>query len=480
MGGHGAQMTLRFEAGAQHKRMQRTLTAIDTAILRKLLGIALPMVISQGAFALMIFTARWFLAQLSSAHMAAAMGGGAAWYFSFALFSGILAYANALVAQYRGAQEVHKCSKVVTQGLLLVLGCIPLLVVIAVGMRQLFAAMGHTPQQVLLEQQYYDVLMLASVLMLIKAVLSSFFSGSGRAQVVMCCEVAGICVNVPLAWMLIFGKLGLPALAMQGAALATVLSTAFTLACYLAFYLAPRNRRQYQVAASLVLDTGILRRYLRLGLPSGLELFLNVAAFNLFLLMFHAYGITEAAAATIIFNWDVLSFVPLLGLNVAVMSLVGHAVGARDMGSTQAVTNAGYLLGVGYSMTLALLFLVFRHRLVEFFIFDEAGAAAIRELAGYMMIGLSFYVLIEGILQVAAGVLRGAGDTQWCMRASVSLHWLMLVLQYCVIEVLGLGPRVSWLLFVGMVFCIVLAFLWRLRGSQWRSAERLQAVMAER
>jgi MATE family multidrug resistance protein len=258
------------------------------------------------------------------------------------------------------------------------------------------------------------------------------------------------------------------------------LSTAFTLACYLAFYLAPRNRRQYQVAASLVLDTGILRRYLRLGLPSGLELFLNVAAFNLFLLMFHAYGITEAAAATIIFNWDVLSFVPLLGLNVAVMSLVGHAVGARDMGSTQAVTNAGYLLGVGYSMTLALLFLVFRHRLVEFFIFDEAGAAAIRELAGYMMIGLSFYVLIEGILQVAAGVLRGAGDTQWCMRASVSLHWLMLVLQYCVIEVLGLGPRVSWLLFVGMVFCIVLAFLWRLRGSQWRSAERLQAVMAER
>jgi MATE family multidrug resistance protein len=97
-----------------------------------------------------------------------------------------------------------------------------------------------------------------------------------------------------------------------------------------------------------------------------------------------------------------------------------------------------------------------------------------------MMIGLSFYVLLEGVLQVAAGVLRGAGDTHWCMRASVALHWLMLVLQYIVIKVLNLGPRVSWLLFVGMITCIVLAFLWRLRSNRWRTAERLQAVMAER
>lgn len=460
--------------------MQQSRFQIDRTVLRRLLGIALPMVISQGAFALMIFTARWFLAQLGPEHMAAAMGGGVAWYFSFALFSGLLAYANALVAQYLGAREVHKCSRVVTQGLLLAVACIPLLVLIALGMRQLFAAMGHAPQQVLLEQQYYDVLMLASVLTLIKTVLSSFFSGSGRARVVMICEVAGICINIPLAWMLIFGKLGLPALAMQGAALATVLSTAFSVGGYLLFYLARSNRHRFLVQDSLVFDVGIMRRYLRLGFPSGLETFLNVAAFNLFLLMFHAYGITEAASATIIFNWDVLSFVPLLGLNIAVMSLIGHAVGARDMGSTKAVTHAGYVLGVGYSLVLASLFLVFRHDLVEFFIFDAAAAAPIRELAGFMMIGLSFYVLLEGVLQVAAGVLRGAGDTQWCMRASVSLHWLMLVLQYIAIRILGLGPRVSWLLFVGMVCCIVMAFVWRLRSNRWRSAERLQAVMAER
>jgi len=452
---------------------------IDGATLTRLLSLALPMVISQGAFALMIFTGRWFLAQVSPAHMAAAMGGGVAWYFSFALFSGVLAYANALVAQYLGAHEPHKCSKVVTQGIALALACTPLLLLIALGMRQLFSAMGHAPEQVLLEQAYYDVLMLASVLTLIKTVLSSFFSGSGRARIVMTCEVAGVLVNVPLAWLLIFGKSGLPAMGMAGAAWATVLSTVLSIALYLLCYLRPRNRRLYHVEASLVFDAGIMRRYLRLGLPSGLETFLNVAAFNLFLLMFHSYGITEAAAATIVFSWDVLSFVPLLGLNIAVMSMVGRAVGAGDMSATRAVTNAGYVLGLGYSLLLAGGFLLFRHPLVELFIFSEEGAADIRELAVFMMWGLSTYVLLEGLLQVAAGVLRGAGDTRWCMLASVSLHWLMLVLQYLVIVVLPFGPRVSWWLFVGMICLIVLVFMWRLRSARWRDPERLRAVMAE-
>lgn len=458
-----------------------TLNAVqpERSMLRHLLGLALPMVVSQGAFALMIFTARWFMAQTSAAHMAATMGGGVAWYFSFALFSGVLAYGNPLVAQYLGAREIHKCSKVVTQGLLLALACTPLLLCIALGMRQLFSAMGHAPEQALLEQQYYDVLMLASLPMLFKTVLSSFFAGTARARVVMSCEVLGICLNIPLAWYFIYGGAGLPALGIAGAAWASLLSTVFSCGLYLLVYLGRQNRRQYQVDASFVVDGGILRRYLRLGFPSGMESFLNVAAFNLFLLMFHSYGVSEAAAATIVFNWDILSFVPLLGLNIAVMSQIGRAVGAADMAHTAAVTRAGYALGLGYSVLLALLFLLLRDPLIEVFIFDETGAAEIRELARFMMLGLSAYVLLEGVLQVAAGVLRGAGDTRWCMLASVSLHWLMLVLQYLVIRVLGLGPRVSWLLFVAMVCAIVALFVLRLRGPRWRDPARLRAVMTE-
>ncbi|MDR2213920.1 MAG: MATE family efflux transporter [Pseudomonadales bacterium] len=450
--------------------------------LKALLRLCIPMIISQGAFALMIFCARYFLAQISPVHMAAAMGAGVAWFFTYALFNGILAYANALVAQYLGAGQPEKCSKVVTQGLLLACACIPLLALAAYGIRYLFVFMGHAPEQAALELRYYDVILPASFLMLLKVCFASFFTGIGRTRVVMICELSGIALNLPLSYLLIFGKGGLPALDITGAALASVLSTSFTLVLFIAFYFRRNNRLRFQVARSWAFDGGIIRRYLRLGFPSGVETFLNVAAFNLFILMFHSYGEVEAAAATIVFSWDILSFVPLLGLNIAVMSLTGHAAGAKQLQRTDAITSAGYVLGLGYSVLLALAFVLLRAPLVEVFIFeqDDAIADAIGELTRFMMLGLSGYVLLEGLLQVAAGVLRGAGDTQWVMRASVTLHWLMLVSQYAIIKVFGLGPRLSWMTFVLMVVAIVVLFLHRLHQGRWRSPERIAAVMAER
>jgi MATE family multidrug resistance protein len=451
----------------------------NSKTLSVLLRMSGPMVVSQGAFALMIFTDRYFLAQLGPVYMAAALGGGVAWYFSISLLNGILAYATALVAQYLGAKELHKCSLVISQGIIMAVACTPLLILAGLAMRNIFTGMGHAPDQVELEKTYYTILMFCSVTILIKVCLSTFFSGIGRTRVVMVCDVLGIILNVPLSWCLIFGKAGFPALGIAGAAYGTVISTIFTIAIYLLFYLSKENRKRFSINASFKFDRGISGRYLRLGFPSGMEMFLNVAAFNLFLLMFQSYGIPEAASATIVFNWDILSFVPLLGLNIAVMSMIGRFVGAGDMHKANEVTTAGYILGIGYSLFLALNFLVFRNVLVEIFIFYEESAAEIRNLARYMMVGLSCYVLCEGILQVATGVLRGAGDTRWVMWASISMHWAMLVIQFFIIKVFAFGPRISWIAFVIMILGLMVVFVYRLASNRWRDPQKLQAVMTE-
>jgi len=451
----------------------------NSKTLSVLLSMSGPMMVSQGAFAVMIFTDRYFLAQIGPVHMAAALGGGVAWYFSISLLNGILSYATALVAQYLGSNELHKCSRVITQGIIMALACTPLLILVGFAMRNIFAGMGHAPDQVELEVTYYSILMFCSVTTLIKVCLSTFFSGVGKTKVVMVSDVLGILFNIPLSWCLIFGKLGLPALGIAGAAYGTVISTVFTIAIYLLFYFAKENREQFKIATSFVFDRGIAGRYLRLGFPSGLEMFMNVAAFNLFLLMFQSYGIAEAASATIVFNWDILSFVPLLGLNIAVMSMIGRFVGSGDMRKANEITTAGYILGIGYSLFLALIFLIFRDTLVDVFIFYDEGADEIRSLTRYMMVGLSCYVLCEGMLQVAAGVLRGAGDTRWVMWASTSLHWLMLVIQFLIIKVFAFGPRVSWIAFVIMILGIAGVFIYRLGSNRWRDPDKLKAVMAE-
>ena len=99
--------------------------ASNRSTTRELLDIALPMVISQGSWAIMVFCDRLFLSYLGPEYMAAAMAGGVAAFFTVSLFTGTLSYANALAAQYYGAGNLRKCPQVVTQGWMIALAVIP-------------------------------------------------------------------------------------------------------------------------------------------------------------------------------------------------------------------------------------------------------------------------------------------------------------------------------------------------------------------
>jgi MATE family multidrug resistance protein len=428
----------------------------------ELLRLALPMVVSQGTFAVMIFTDRYFMSQIDPAHKAAALGGGVASFFSFCFFIGLFSYANALVAQYLGAGEAEKCPKVVTQGIIMTVMSAPFLTLITFLVAGIFEGMGHEPAQVDLERTYYLILMSGVLITLAKVCVSSYFAGIGRTHVVMICDVFGLIVNVPLCYVMVFGKLGFPALGIVGAGVSTVISTVLAFVLFVAFYFAKEHRDRFAVLRSFSLDVKILRRFWRLGFPSGLELFLNVAAFNLFLLMFQSYGVAEGAAAAIVFNWDILSFIPMIGLSVGIISLIGRFVGARDMERVNQVTTAAFAIALAYAAALAVLYSTFRYPLVEVFAPPRGDFSAIRELSAFMMIGLSSYVMASAVIIVSGGILRGAGDTRWLMVASVSLHWAMLVAQFFIIRVFKLGPRVSWIAFVVLILAIALVYALRL------------------
>ncbi|MCB1843700.1 MAG: MATE family efflux transporter [Halioglobus sp.] len=437
------------------------------------------MVVSQGAFALMVFTDRLFMSYLDAAHIAAALGGGVAAFFCMSLFLGVITYGNALVAQYYGSGQRARCPQVTTQAAIIVLCSLPILSVATLLGGHLFAVMGHDPVQVPLETVYFQVLMSGSAFTLLKAALASYFAGIGRTRIVMIADLIGAALNVPLSWILIFGKFGAPTLGIAGAALGTVVATLCSIAVFLAFYLSRAHREQFQVTHSLRFNAGIMRRYLRLGLPSGLENFMNIATFNLFLLLFQSYGVVQGAAMAIVFNWDMLSFIPMVGLSIGVMSLIGRFVGAGDMARANQVIVSGFAIGLCYTGSLALVFLVYRSSLVA--VFDNGGGdfAAIAELGSMMMIGLSTYAVADAIILVSGGVLRGAGDTRWIMVTSVSVHCLMLIVQYYVIVVYELGPMVSWWVFVLMLVSLAGLYLGRLAGGVWRRPERLARVMSE-
>jgi MATE family multidrug resistance protein len=346
-------------------------------------------------------------------------------------------------------------------------------------MGQAFDHLGHDSTQVSLERAYFYTLMLGSAFMLLKACLASYFAGIGRTQVVMITDVLAIFINIPLSWLLIFGKFGLPELGIVGAGLGTVTATAFAIGLYLLFYLARDHRAQFSVSKSWGIEPGILRRYLRLGTPSAVESFMNTATFNLFLLMFQSYGVVQGAAMAIVFNWDMLSFIPMIGLNIGVMTLIGRFVGAGDMARANQVISSGLILSLGYSGTLAILFLIFRVDLINVFATPDEYFGEIRELASIMMLGLTTYMMADAIILICGGALRGAGDTRWIMFTSTSVHWLMLIAQYFVIVKWKAGPLVSWWVFVVMLISLAFIYAARLFRGRWRQPDRLARVMQE-
>ncbi len=438
------------------------------------------MVISQGAFAVMIFTDRYFMSLISPTHMAASLGGGVASFFCMSLFIGILSYTNALVAQYYGSGEREKCPRVLSQGLILLLAFVPLLLAAGYLVSDIFVLMEHEPAQAELEKRYFLILLWGAGISLAKTCIASYFSGIGQTRVVMIADTLGVALNIPLSYALIFGVWSFPELGIAGAAWGTIISTLFSLLIFFSFYLEPVHAARYSVKKSLRLDKGILRRFLRLGVPSGMEMFLNVAAFNLFLLMFQSYGIAEAASAAIVFNWDIVSFIPMIGLNVAIISLIGRYIGAGNPDKMNEVIRAGFTSGLLYSSLLAISFWVWRDPLVAIFLESDIADTSIKPLSGFMMKGLATYVMADAIILIAGGVLRGAGDTRWLMWASVIIHWLMLLVQYFVIKVWNLGPKASWIVLVIMVLATGATYLWRLSGSRWRTPEAFARVMAER
>lgn len=454
-------------------------TVFSLTTLRELFRLALPMVVSQGAFALMMFADRFFLSRIDAVHVAASLGGGVSFWVCICFFNGIIAYGNALVAQYYGKRTLERCPQVVTQAVLIALASTPVLMLMAWLLADVFLWMGHEPALAALERPYFMTLMCGAFPFLVKSALASYFSGIGRTRVVMISDVLGVLLNIPLSYLLIFGYLGLPKLGIVGAALGTVIASGFTIGIYLLFYFNRIHRLQFHVADSFRVVPGILRRYLRLGFPSGLELLVAMGTFNTFLLIYQAYGVNEGAAMAIVFNWDMLSFVPLMGLNIAIMSLIGRYVGAGDLSRATQVISSGFLIGILYSGLLGLFFYLYRVPLIEVFATPGQDFSAIIELGARMMVGMACYVMADAVVLVCSGTLRGAGDTRWLMIASMLIHVAMLLVQLLVILYWQFGPLISWWVFVATLIINAAIYALRVFGGRWRQPERLANVMAE-
>ncbi len=423
----------------------------------------------------MLFVGRLFLSRVSKVHLSAAMSGGVTSFMLTSFFAGVVGYVGAIVAQYYGSGRKDRCVLAGVQAVYLSLAAYPVILAFLPFTRFFFQIFSLEAEQVALADVYLRFLLIGSVMVVLRNALTGFFAGIGRTKIVMMANLAAMIVNVPASYVCIFGAFGIPAMGMRGAALGSLSGSFCALLILGIAFLMKARSQEYRGFRQWRFDSGIVKKLLRFGAPAGTEAILNVGAFNLFVQMMHSYGPNVAAAVTISFNWDLVAFIPMLGLGIATTAIIAQNIGAGDHEEAEDSAFLILRLALIYGGVMMVLFLAAAGPLVSLFSSGFAdGSGEVFGLAIVILRLASLYTVADAVQLIFAGALRGAGDTAWIMRFSVAAHWVLAAVSFALVRFLKAPPVLVWCVFILMIIVLGAAYFFRFRGGKWRKIRLIE------
>jgi len=439
---------------------------------RELLVVALPLILSTGSWSVQHFVDRVFLTWHSSEAVAATMPAGIVNFAVISLFLGTASYVSTFVSQYYGAGRWARIGPAVWQGMYVsAIGWVVILATIPLA-GPFFALIGHGPLIQRYETVYFQILCIGSGPALAASAMSGFFSGRGRTWPVMWVSIAATAVNLVADYGLIFGKWGLPALGVAGAAIATCLSGFFSLAAYLVMLGGRKFNRRFRTISGWRFDRELFKRLIRYGFPNGMQFFLDIVGFTVFILLVGRLGTVSLAATNIAMNINTLAFMPMIGLGIAVSVLVGRYVAADQIYLAEKAAWSGFHLTLTYMVSIAAMYVLAPGWFLAPFASqaDPESFAPIRRIVVVLLRFVAVYSLFDGMNIVFASAIKGAGDTRYVMFMIVTLSTTVLGVPTAVaLIVFGAGLYVAWVFMSAYVIILAFAFLLRFLGGKWKS-----------
>jgi len=439
---------------------------------RQLLTLAFPLILSTGSWSLQHFVDRMFLAWYSPEAIAASTPAGILNYTLMSLFVGTAGYASTFVAQYYGAGRHERIGPSVWQGLYVsLIGAIVMALFIPFA-GPAFQLVDHGPEIQRQETVYFSILCLGAFPAIAGSALAGFFSGRGETWPVLWANLLATVVNIVLDYLLIFGVGVFPELGIAGAAIATNVAMVAALLFYCVLIARADHDRRFRIVRGWRFDPDLFARLMRFGFPSGIQFFVDMAGFTVFLLIVGRLGTVSLAATNIAFNINTLAFMPMIGLGMAISILVGQHLGRDDLAVAERCVGVGLRVTLLYMGTVALLYVLTPGLfLAPYALYAPAGSFdEIRDLAIVLLRFVALYSLFDVLTIVFAAALKGAGDSRFVMYMICGLSLGVLIIpSYVAVEVFGAGILAGWTIATGYVSLLGVAFFLRFRDGKWKT-----------
>jgi multidrug resistance protein, MATE family len=393
-----------------------------------------------------------------------AVGIGSSLFMGVCIFAmGLLLGLDTLVSQSFGAGRMDECHRWLVHGVVLsVVLTVPVMLILRL-LSSALGAWGLSPSVLQLLRPYLDVLTWSVFPLLLYAAFRRYLQGMGVVRPVTVALIAANLLNLFVNWLLIFGRLGAPALGVGGAAWATVISRV-GMAGILFFVILDRERgrRPGLFATTMRVEVARMRRLVALGLPAASQVTLEVGVFAAATALAGRLAPAALAAHQIAVNLAAFTFMVPLGVASAGAVRVGHAIGRRDGAGAVRSGWTALLFGTFFMSCAAATFLLVPRRLIGAFTPD----ASVVEIGVSLLFVGAIFQLFDGVQGVATGVLRGLGDTRTPMLWNLAAHWVIgLPLGYALCFSAGYGVvGLWWGLSTGLIICgVALLAVWSRR-----------------
>jgi len=439
---------------------------------RPTLRLAIPLVLAELGWMSMAVVDTMMVGRLPNSAVAiSAVSLGGILVHVLAFFGGgLLIGLDTLVSQAFGAGQREDCHRSLVHGIYLSLALTPLLMTPVWFFNSLLRHAHITSDIIALAVPYSKAMAWGTLPLLLYFAVRRCMQGMNLVRPIAFALVTANMINAAGNWLLIYGKLGAPAMGAVGSGWSTAwarIYLAAVLVGYLLWY--DRKHRTDLLRTPIQPDLMRIRRLIALGFPAAMQTTLEIGVFALVTALIGRLGAVSLASHQIALNTVSLTYMVPLGISSAAAVRVGQAIGRRDPRGAGEAGGTAIFLGAACMTCASAALLLFPRWIARMYTPDET---VIHSTILLLAAGAAFQ-LFDGLQTVATGALRGAGDTRTPMICHFTAYWIIgLPLGAWLCFRRGWGALGLWagLSLALILIGIVLLFAWR------RTVRRLMLV----
>ena len=416
---------------------------------------------------------RIFLGHHSTAALGAAMTVMGVFWTPMALLQQTASYVTTFVAQYLGSGQKDAIGSALWQGIYFCFIGGGGFLLLNFFSEPFFTAVGHDEDVRNLEILYYNAIAYSALPAALVAAFSGFFTGLGRTKTVILINGVGLVSNILFDYLLIFGNWGFPALGIKGAGYATAIAGVCSAVFAAAVVFSKSHESQFKVRSAWQFRTDIMVRFIKFGLPSGLQWALEGLAFTVFLIIIGRFpnGAAALAASSIAVTLMMLAVLPPMGVAQSVMALVGQHIGQSKPELAVRDTFVGVKMAALFICVVGLSFVVLPDFYLAWFENNEDSAlwSEVARITKALLIFVAAFTLFDSINFNVSFALKGAGDTRFVSVVSLLLPWPVFVIPTYFLALSHDAIYWAWgfATLYGMLLSLI--YFLRFKGGKWKS-----------